>query len=80
MFNFTHLKILKTFNFYLFYYAFLAALGLGCCTWGLLSKCCVWTSHCGSFSCCRALGLRYSSFSSCSTWALECVGFSSCSA
>jgi len=34
MLNFIHLKILKTFNFYLFYYAFLAALGLGCCMWG----------------------------------------------
>ena len=59
-----YLFILKINLFILFYYLFLAALGLRCCMqvfsscseWGLL--CCgERASHCGGFSCCGAWAL-----------------------
>ena len=49
--------------FFFFFNLFLATLGL---------RCCMWASHCGGFSCCRARALG--------TWASVAVahGFSSC--
>ena len=44
----------KDFFLNLFYfYLFLAALGLCCCTWAAL-HCGAWASHRGGFSCCGA--------------------------
>ena len=59
LFSFFTIKILFI---YIFISLFLAVLGLCCCVqafshwgeWGLLSRCGMWASPCGGFSCCKA--------------------------
>ena len=70
----TSILCLPLFNYY---YLFLAALGLHCCSGFSIfavSGVCppvagVWASHHGGFSCCGAQALDLAGFRSCSTWA-----------
>ena len=57
-------------RFFKNFYLFLAALGLGCCTW-VFSSCGVPASLCVGFSCCRAQALGRMNCSSCNSWAPE---------
>ena len=79
-------KNMANFIFLFYIYPFLAALGLGFCTWafsgggeqGLCSSCGMRTSHCGDFSCCGARALGHVAFSSYDMQALQ-HRLSSCS-